>query len=299
MHSIAPRSTSREMPSRVPPDNARDEDSSTGSNTPLSDSEKSFVSAASESHSLSKKRNLVDQTTLPQSTNPLSRPPLHHLLSTETSDSSAFSSTAHEATPLPRTQRVSSPGPKEAFQPSSSYFGLQAGASGLEPRSPLYRRAPASRSSHGIGTSSGPPPALITQRSYTGESPWRSPSGKAPLSGSNKGKSNGAFESNLNSFESRTEASIDFHSKAGSASKRSLDSKAPKRFTAGAMEEDQYNTLRALGRDSRAIRSSDGPIRNQEDLFLNLARVGADKESDTMSGVERRRVSTPMAFRSF
>ncbi|KAI9720810.1 MAG: hypothetical protein M1812_002649 [Candelaria pacifica] len=53
--------------------------------------------------------------------------------------------------------------------PTSSYFAPQPESLGLEVRSPFSKRAPASRSSHGIETSSGPPPALSTQRSYTAE----------------------------------------------------------------------------------------------------------------------------------
>lgn len=48
-----------------------------------------------------------------------------------------------------------------------SYLSSQPGSSGVESRSPANKRAPASRSSHGIATANGPPPALITQRSYT------------------------------------------------------------------------------------------------------------------------------------
>ena len=59
--------------------------------------------------------------------------------------------------------------------PTGSYFTAQPGSTSIEPRSPAQRRPPASRSSHGIETISGPPPALSTQRSYNAESPWRNP----------------------------------------------------------------------------------------------------------------------------
>ena len=54
-----------------------------------------------------------------------------------------------------------------------SYFASQPGASGIEARSPAQKRPPASRSSHGIETSNGPPPALSTQRTYSAENTWR------------------------------------------------------------------------------------------------------------------------------
>ena len=60
--------------------------------------------------------------------------------------------------------------PSIAAHPSSPF-----GASSAHSRSALGRRQPASRSSHGIATSNGPPPALITQRSYTTEVARRRP----------------------------------------------------------------------------------------------------------------------------
>ena len=53
-----------------------------------------------------------------------------------------------------------------------SYFPQHPRAGSNEPRSPQVRRPPASRSSHGIATKAGPPPALSTQRTYT-QSPGR------------------------------------------------------------------------------------------------------------------------------
>ena len=66
--------------------------------------------------------------------------------------------------------------------PSISYSVLRSNNSGSELRSPLAKRPPASRSSHGIETSSGPPPALSTQRSQSLEGSWKliSPEDKTP-----------------------------------------------------------------------------------------------------------------------
>lgn len=87
---------------------------------------------------------------------------------------------AHQQISIPyiRQRTISSPSPlrAEPSQPSAppgSYFEPQSGASGFEPRSPLHKRPPASRSCHGIETLSGPPPALSTHRSYQGDSAWR------------------------------------------------------------------------------------------------------------------------------
>ncbi|MCJ1387690.1 hypothetical protein MMC18_000533 [Xylographa bjoerkii] len=56
-----------------------------------------------------------------------------------------------------------------------SYFAIPRTTSGAEARSPVNKRPPASRSSHGIETSSGPPPALSTQRTIAAYSDWRLP----------------------------------------------------------------------------------------------------------------------------
>lgn len=283
------------MPSRFPPDNTRGDDSSARSNTPPSDSEKSFVSATSENHcqpAVPQRHNAVAQTTTLPSTNILSRSQLSYLGSDKASDTSSPPSNVQEPTPLPRKPRASSPESKELAQPTS-YFGLQVdGASGLEPRSPFNKRPPASRSSHGIETRTGPPPALSTNRSYTGEAPLRSPSGKRPPSQSNKAKGNGASEPSLNSCKPSVESSSNLYCKSPSVTYESLDKQAPKRYSAAAMEDDQDSTLRGIGRDTRAIHSSDGPPRDREDLFLDMARVDTDERSDTASRMERRRVST-------
>ena len=294
MHAI-PHTLPIRMPTRVPPNNTRDDEGSARPDTPPSDSEKSFVSATSEHQSaptVPQRHNVVAQTTTAQSTNILSRPQLSHHGSDKASDASSLSSNVQEPTSLSRKQRASSPESKEPAPPTS-YFGLQVdGASGLEPRSPFTKRAPASRSSHGIETRTGPPPALSTNRSYTGEAPWRSPSGKRVPSQANKVKSNGASEPKLNPFEPGLETSSNLDSKSTAAPSHRVGKNAPKRYSAGAMEDDQDSTLRGIGRDKRVIHSSDGPTRDREDLFLDMAHADTDEGSDTASRVERRRVST-------
>ena len=289
LHAM-PHTLPIKMPSRVPPDNTHDDDGPARPDTPPSDSETSFVSATSENQSLPTvpQRHIV----VAQTTNLLSRPPLSHLGSDKASDTSSLSSNVQEPTPLPRKRRAPSPESKELPQPTS-YFGLQVdGASGLEPRSPFNKRAPASRSSHGIETRTGPPPALSTNRSYIGEAPWRSPSGKRLPSQANKVKSNGISEPKLNSSEPSLENFSNHSGKSPAATIDRLNKNAPKRFSASAMEEDQDSTLRGIGQDTRVIHSSDGLPRDREDLFLDMAHADTDEGSDTASRVERRRVST-------
>ena len=66
-----------------------------------------------------------------------------------------------------------SPLPVPRSPPAGSYFAPRPVAPDSEPRSPFNRRPPASRSSHGIETFSGPPPALSTQLSPPIEKTWK------------------------------------------------------------------------------------------------------------------------------
>ena len=66
--------------------------------------------------------------------------------------------------------------PRSSLIASDSYFSFQPGAPLLDTRSPAIKRPPASRSSHGVETASGPPPALSTQRTHSTETAWRLPS---------------------------------------------------------------------------------------------------------------------------
>ena len=107
--------------------------------------------------------------------------------SSSTVKPAAISSVANfPATDSPATSRASSVRPTSSrsatyhaspshASPSESYFVPQSTSSGIEARSPATKRPPASRSSHGIETSSGPPPALSTQRTLSTENTWRFP----------------------------------------------------------------------------------------------------------------------------
>ncbi|KAF1980964.1 hypothetical protein K402DRAFT_425770 [Aulographum hederae CBS 113979] len=77
----------------------------------------------------------------------------------------SFTSLSEPATPYePRSRRLSSSSSRSVrsdFLQKPSPEGFPLG----EPRSPSSRRPPASHSSHGIATSYGPPPAIITRHS--------------------------------------------------------------------------------------------------------------------------------------
>ncbi|MCJ1355478.1 MAG: hypothetical protein MMC33_005470 [Icmadophila ericetorum] len=70
----------------------------------------------------------------------------------------------------PSSSRIDSP---LRTSPTRSYFSPQPGASGSKSGTPVLKRPPASRSSHGINNHHGPPPALSTQRTYSTENAWR------------------------------------------------------------------------------------------------------------------------------
>ena len=194
-----------------------------------------------------------------------------------------------------------------------SYFPTQPSTtSGTEPRSPLQRRPPASRSSHGIETHSGPPPALSTQRSYNADSPWRSAPSTDPATLTPK----------PHPPREKADDSIAWVSQASRSSTHDRRSSEPSKLTNGARpssvddtpvdsmiyrdgtqvsDDDEDPTLRMNGRKMASNRQS-GHERDRwpnetshEDLFLNLAREDSaiDDTSEVMSRSERRRVSGP------
>ena len=102
----------------------------------------------------------------------------HNIKSTRDRDTGSASPLAH----IPGKEQ--SPLPLPHPPPAVSHFAPPPYAS--EPRSPPNRRPPASRSSYGIETSSGPPPALSTQLSSPTEKNWKHATGVFNRLGSRK-----------------------------------------------------------------------------------------------------------------
>lgn len=205
------------------------------------------------------------------------------------------------------------------YSPSTStHFNQQPGGLGIEPRSPPSRRQPASRSSHGIQTSTGPPPALSTQHSYTTDSAWKQP---ATLEGSRHSKyrphTQKSIDSIINSERSNTDDKDSaLASKATSSIRRRPEIVGDNTSTMAGFErrhrvhnEDQdskprdfdsvassYPSLPANEKrsGSATIKNADEQTKtSQEDLFLILARSNSladNAKDDTLKG-ERRRVS--------
>lgn len=244
----------------------------------------------------------------------------HHLRNT----SATIVSTPNN-TSIPRPSDTSS-AKRPASSPStplyspsvSTHFNQQPGGLGIEPRSPPSRRQPASRSSHGIQTSTGPPPALSTQRSYTTDSAWKQP---ATLEGSCHSK-----------YRPHTQKSIDSVIKSERSNTDDKDSALASKATSSIrrrpeMIEDNTSTMPGFERRHRGhnedqdstphefdpvassypslpanekisgratIKNADEQTKtSQEDLFLILARSNSladNAKDDTLKG-ERRRVS--------
>ena len=267
------------------------------SNVSPSDSDESFVSAELE--------NIAPPTTS-SSSSTTSR---HDKLLTSTTNISPTRNNRING----RTQRDSTKS-SSRIPTSGSYFAHPPGSHpGPEPRSPVQRRPrppPASRSSHGIETKSGPPPALSTQRSYNnGDSPWRNqPAAESATTPSPLRKRVGTDDSTSIDSILQTSTSIS-HDRRNSEPPRVRDgahtNSTTGTYTASGMtyehngqllEEDQDRTLRMSGQRlgmRRYTEPENGDQASPEDLFLGLAREDsvADDASETMSRTERRRVS--------
>ena len=273
-----------------------------------SGSEKSFVSAESENTS-SKGSFGLGQSAPPSSSSALastkSIAPTNFTSSKSSANGVSHFASGQQLDLSPTSKALPAP----PLTPGGSYFAQQPGASGAEPRSPLTRRPPASRSSHGIETSSGPPPALSTQRSYNADSPWRiPPSSKTKIARPNlsqRPSTSASIDSIVKqAHQSTHEDSDSSPSVARVARSKSLTHDGIGTAMAGRYsstrsedEEDQNTTIRIYGTKSNANRKSteeglqDKPSSSNEDLFLNLARAESvvDDASETSTRRERRR----------
>ncbi|KAL8757063.1 MAG: hypothetical protein Q9199_002504 [Rusavskia elegans] len=204
-----------------------------------------------------------------------------------------------------------------------SYFSSQPGISGIEARSPANKRAPASRSSHGIPTANGPPPALITQRSYHGD-PWRNPiptdqpdlptashphpqpqTSRTTLAKYKESGSNPAYR---NSTGPRTTGAATSDAMNSSEAERSVALNAPQyrqRHDADHPDDDDDETLRIVDGSKLSTRhltngankanhnggqEDDHSYSSHEDLFLHLARADSEagNNSDSTKKFGRR-----------
>lgn len=218
---------------------------------------------------------------------------------------------------------ASSPSTPSYYPSTSTHFNQQPGGLVIDPRLSSGRRQPASRSSHGIETSTGPPPALITQRSNTTDSAWKQP---APLEEIRLSKyrpnTQKSTDSIINPARSATDGTGSaIAAKTTSSVRRRPEMTGDKTGTMAAFErrhrghdEDQDSTLRnfdpvassypnfpANEKISGRVTNNDPDEQtktSQEDLFLILARSNslADNAHDVTLKGERRRVSSDACY---
>lgn len=188
----------------------------------------------------------------------------------------------------------------------TGYFAYQPAATGIEPRSPATRRPPASRSSHGIETSSGPPPAFSTQRSYPAEPTWLQPPQTDLIvtrPSASRAQTSNSIDSVIRPSQIKTDERTNLDPIiAGSKERRTSGAADDKMLSTkrSTTEDDQDQTLRTLGSIGRTpSRRTHGRYGHEEeqlqssheDLFLNLAQTDAGIATEPLNRFERRRVS--------
>jgi hypothetical protein len=194
--------------------------------------------------------------------------------------------------------------------PSSiSYFKPPNNPSSIAQRSPPQKRPPASRSSHGVETSTGPPPAISTQRTYSQDKIWQpilpieSAAPPSPLSkqGPEIQLNNSPPSSNDSSVKdtANTSPTGSHESSAVPSRNNSIKEEGKKMTMTTRYMDDMANgdpdrTIRGLDavmadQDSVATGSDKSQPRN-EDVFLNIARANSGRRT-AAERAERRRVS--------
>ncbi|OXV08820.1 hypothetical protein Egran_03417 [Elaphomyces granulatus] len=207
-------------------------------------------------------------------------------------------------------------GPANKLGPNSNFSSLpklhpSTSPAGFEPRSLHHKRPPASRSSHGIETSTGPPPALSTQRTFLQDKVLRTVGGLQPnLARQFSQKSSSATAESENLLSPSIDAVLkgdvsnrvatdrrvrqtSLHSRRGAATKvngkMSSTSTYPEASTVDGEEEPTISIPNGLKveKNSRDSSADDNRTRG-EDIFLNIARSNASNR-DSAGKADRRR----------
>lgn len=183
-----------------------------------------------------------------------------------------------------------------------------------EPGSTTDKRGPASRSSHGIETSSGPPPALLNRKSQTKDSIRRSPTsrivsqrGLQPLrlvsqrggplnrqrSDTTVRPNNAQPSSDLKSPTSASSPADGLLSPRSLSLARSMDGRPTSsgRLMRRTAPAEYFEGIGAISGEDESPGNVESGTEGQssEDVFLNLAQDTPQKDSGV--GLERRRVS--------
>ena len=226
---------------------------------------------ASRTHSATRKSEFQPQPASLSSLSASSAPYPNNVTSSTSSTSAPRPLSRGRPTSSPQTLR---PEPLQYSSPRGPYFSRQSTTTSVDARSPAVKRAPASRSSHGIETASGPPPALSTQRSYTAEStrsffqPVEVPKSKPTTQ--IFGGVDLAARPTTSSGVPETDAMF-----------------SRRRSRMSVQEEDEDRTLTL--RDNEGEQGGDDTVSSQEDIFLNLAQQETAKSTLPDLPVPRRR----------
>lgn len=286
------------MPSRVVQQHTREE-------SPPSDGENSFVSAASENTSSRSNENPpVGQSAAVAST------PRHSAITPANLTSPAATNVTDNknsevSAGLQACSPSSSTSPTPFAPQHGSYFAPQPGASGSEARPSQRRRPPASRSSNGIETSSGPPPALSTRRSHNADPPWRISPPSDPRALRPPVVQSASIDSIVRQPQHFANDHIEPENPEGGRSAEARKSSIVGRGkiamdarheVQSGSEEDRDPTLRVSGREARNGKHTtkeSGQQKSQsshEDLFLNLARADSvnNDEVEPLNKSDRR-----------
>lgn len=225
-------------------------------------------------------------------------------------------------TSSPSSPLSSSHGGSTLVPSVASYPTSPSGASPAPSRSTVARRQPASRSSHGIETSNGPPPALSTQHSYSPDVARRRPAPPDLILNRPSLPGRSRTDSWIDTKAQRRSWSVDLRTSVGpwealgverieaQNTKDGMDSAAASRQ---ALDDDTDRTLRSLstGRPSPTFTALEEPAQpdessqsspedkpsepaeedpksksSQEDLFLDLAKSDTTA-NETPDGLSR------------
>ena len=212
--------------------------------------------------------------------------------------------------------------PALSFKTISISSHVQPSLLSPEIRSPFSRRPPASRSCHGIETSTGPPPAISTQRaySYSSEHPWKYPANKenypaafpkltphalAELDAANRQTKSEGANTTQQDQEHKKEAeadvvrSIESPEAGGEGMVTVLAQPQPepamdrerKRYSVDLSKRVSQRLSSHLADARPAMRSNDSEKSSQEDLFLNMAQDEGGDDETIHGNQEQRRVS--------
>ena len=296
------------MPSRVFPQGTRENETSTTSTSPSYQSaspglESEEANAEEELRNKSGTYYRKSQSTVAEGTGHSSSTTAEH------HHCEASTPATPGATPLrskSHRRPNSSPSQLQALvgqlsPPAASYFARQPGASGFDARSPFTRRAPpASRSSHGIETLSGPPPALSTQRSYTVDSPWKHPPSVDPKQPSHQAHSRKLMPVDRGTTTSTAQDCLE-NVRPVNLDEHKTRMPLPKRARGEQYVEDDQDQVTLRGtefaqHDRSNGRSQKGDERlekqsqsSHEDLFLKLAQADAPADGDLDNPHQKRR----------